>query len=134
MVIDTSAIMAFLLNEPEAEWIESTLAAADGCLLSAFTLFECRTVLLRRLGPASLGELETLVQVAQVTVSPFDAEQSALAFEAYRRYGKGCGHPAQLNLGDCAAYALAISKSSPLLFKGEDFVHTDVIRCPCPAL
>jgi ribonuclease VapC len=129
IVIDTSAILAFLFDEPDAEAMEAALAAADGCVMSSFTLFECRTVLWRRLGPAALSELELLLQAAHVLIAPFDAEQSALAFEAYRRFGKGTGHPAQLNLGDCAAYALAISRGAPLLFKGEDFVHTDVMRC-----
>lgn len=129
MVIDTSAIIAFLFDEPEAEAIESALTAANGCTMSAFTLFECRTVLWRRIGPSALGELELLLQAAHIAIAPFDAEQSAMAFDAYRRYGKGSGHPAQLNLGDCAAYALAVLREAPLLFKGADFIHTDVMRC-----
>ncbi|HYD69214.1 type II toxin-antitoxin system VapC family toxin [Azospirillum sp.] len=126
MVVDTSAIIAFLRNEPEAERIEEALEAASECRMSAMTLFECRTVLVRRFGQAMVDEFHRLLEAAGVTIMPFDEAQAAAAYDAYCRFGKGSGHPAQLNLADCAAYALAKTLRLPLLFKGEDFVHTDV--------
>lgn len=128
MILDSSAIIAFLRREPEADRIETLLNGADDLRISAFTLLECRTVLWRRFGDGAMAQLELLIQTLGVAVEPFDSQQSALAFEAYRRYGKGTGHPAQLNLGDCAAYALAKLRDQPLLYKGDDFTHTDVER------
>jgi len=127
MVVDTSAVIAFLRNEPEAGRIEELLAQTDVLLISAVNVLECRTVLERRFGAAAVAEFERFLAETDAGVEAFDAEQSALAFEAYRRFGKGSGHPAQLNLGDCAAYALAKTHGLPLLFKGEDFSRTDVL-------
>ena len=126
MVIDTSAIIAFLRGEPEAETIEELLDSTAGSLMSAFTAFECRVVLHTRFGARAAADFDLLLVKAGISVEPFDDEQSELAFEAYRLYGKGSGHRAQLNLGDCAAYALASSHGLPLLFKGDDFIHTDI--------
>lgn len=125
MVVDTSAVIAFLRNEPEAERIQERLEVGR-CHMSAVTLFECRTVLLRRFGLAMLAEFELLFQRAGMAVIPFDERQAEAAYEAYRRFGKGSGHRAQLNLADCAAYALARTLGMPLLFKGDDFTHTDI--------
>ena len=94
--------------------------------VSAVTLFEARTVLWGRFGPSMLEELNELLDGWRPEIRGFDVEQAQLAFAAYRRYGKGSGHKAQLNLGDCASYALATSLDLPLLFKGDDFTHTDV--------
>jgi len=129
MVIDTSAVVAFLRDEPEAERVELLLDATDGCRMSAYNALECRTLLWRRFGAAAVGEFELFLSAARVVLDDFDADQAMLASEAYQRYGKGSGHPARLNLGDCAAYALATSHRLPLLFKGEDFVHPDVTAC-----
>ncbi len=126
MVLDTSAIFAYLRDEPEAEAIENAIAAAHRRIISTLTLFECRTVFWGRFGLTGLGGLDQFLQRIQVELYPFDADQMILAFAAYRRYGKGSGHAAQLNLCDCAAYALATSLKLPLLFKGEDFPRTDV--------
>lgn len=126
MVADTSAIVAFLRDEPEAEAIRDAMMGARRRLISAMTLFEARTVLWGRFGPTMLDGLHELLRHWRPEVRPFDAEQSAAAFAAYRRFGKGSGHPAQLNLCDCAAYALATSLDLPLLFKGNDFGRTDV--------
>jgi ribonuclease VapC len=128
MVVDTSALVGFLLDEPEADSIRDALAAADRRYISSVTLFECRTVLWTRFGAEMVQGLQDLFDGWQPEVRAFDAEQAGLAFAAYRRYGKGSGHKAQLNLCDCAAYALARSLDLPLLFKGSDFVHTDVLR------
>ena len=74
----------------------------------------------------ALREFEVFLENLDVRILAFDTNQATIAFDAYRRFGKGSGHPAQLNLGDCAAYALARSLNLPLLFKGNDFIHTDV--------
>jgi len=126
MVIDSSAIIAFLRSEPEADAIEASLAAAPELWISAFTSLECRIVLFVRFGPWAAADFELLLAKLGVHVEPFDKEQAELAFDAYRRFGKGTGHPARLNIGDCASYALARSKGLPLLFKGGDFALTDI--------
>ena len=106
IVVDSSALIAVLREEPGAQKIEGLLGKVDDVRISAFTLFECRSVVLRRHGLEGLGELAVLLDCLPLTVVPFDAEQSALAFEDFRSFGKGSGHPAQLNLGDCSSYAL----------------------------
>jgi len=126
VVLDTSAIVAFLRGEPEADAIEAVLHQAEELTMSAFTLFETRTVLLLRFGSQAASDFELLALKLGVRVVPFDSEQCDLASAAYRRFGEGTGHPAQLNLGDCAAYALALQLGEPLLYKGGDFVHTDI--------
>jgi ribonuclease VapC len=126
MVVDTSALVAFLRDEPEEDAVRDALMGASRRLISALTLFEARTVCRGRFGPEMLKGLHELIGEWAPEVRAFDTEQGALAFAAYRRYGKGSGHPAQLNLCDCAAYALATSLDLPLLFKGEDFPRTDV--------
>jgi ribonuclease VapC len=126
MVVDTSAFIALVAKEPEEGRIKALLRDARSLSMSAVNLFECRTVLHRRFPPPMLSDFEQTIGELGVRVHPFDTEQAILAFAAYRRYGKGSGHPAQLNLGACAAYALATSLDLPLLFKGEDFPRTDV--------
>ena len=126
LVIDTSAIVAFLRSEPEADAIETVLAEADEIHVSAFTVFEARVVLARRFGPHASADFELLLAKLQAEIAPFDAEHAELAADAYRRFGKGTGHPAQLNLGDCASYALARHLELPLLFKGDGFERTDL--------
>lgn len=126
MVIDTSAVVGFLRDEPEANAIRDAMIAAERRCISAFNLFECRTVLWTRFGADMIQGLQELIERWRPEIRAFDVEQAGLAFAAYRRFGKGSGHKARLNLGDCAAYALARSLDLPLLFKGDDFVHTDV--------
>jgi ribonuclease VapC len=94
--------------------------------MSSVTLVETRIVLFSRIGPGAVATLDELMKRAEIIEVSFDAQQSDIAFDAFRRYGKGRGHPAQLNIIDCAAYALARSRNLPLLFKGEDFAQTDV--------
>jgi ribonuclease VapC len=127
MVIDTSAVVASLTGEPKAASFREALKTADDCTISALNVFECRVVLGMRHGEAMLREFELLLAKLGVRIAPFDDEQAVLAHYAYRRFGKGTGHPAQLNLGDCAAYALASSLGQPLLFKGDDFSKTDIM-------
>lgn len=126
LVVDTSAVVAFLRSEPEADGIEAALADAREIYISAFTVFEARVVLARRFGPHASADFELLLVKLRAEITPFDSEQADLAAGAYRRFGKGSGHPAQLNLGDCASYALARQLDLPLLFKGDDFGRTDL--------
>lgn len=125
MVIDTSALLAILLGEPERDGFADLISAAGVRLVGAVNAFEAAIVMLARKGPAGVRELDLLYHYAEIEIVPFDGEQLTLAREAYERYGKG-RHPATLNLGDCCAYALACSSGEPLLFKGADFSKTDV--------
>jgi ribonuclease VapC len=125
MVIDTSALVAILQDEPERQAFTEQIEAAATRALSAATLVECSIVLEARYGPAGVLSLDRLLEAAGVEVVPLDAEQARRARAAYRRFGKG-RHPAGLNLGDCFAYALATARSEPLLCKGDDFPATDV--------
>lgn len=126
MIVDTSAIIAILRNEAEAERIEAALLSAPILRMSSFTLLECKVVILRQASDAMLRECELLLSKLNVKIEPFDQDQATIAFDAYERFGKGTGHRAQLNLGDCVAYALATSHREPLLFVGKDFSRTDV--------
>ncbi len=125
MVIDTSALLAILLGEPEAEAFSQKITKDSKRLVSALSALEAAVVLHARKGPAGLRELDLLLHSAGATIVSFDADQVLLARSAYEKYGKG-HHPAALNLGDCCSYALSRSSGEPLLFKGNDFSRTDV--------
>ena len=125
MVIDTSALVAILCNEPEAPLFEEALERDAIRLISAGTLLETSIVIEARFGEAGGRELDLLIHKAQIRIEPFDQEQAEIAREAYRTYGKG-RHPAGLNYGDCFAYALSSARGEPLLYKGEDFSKTDI--------
>jgi ribonuclease VapC len=126
IIIDSSALVAILRREPEADSFLEIIAAADRCLLSAVSLLESSLALAGRSGDASSWiELDALVAQAGIEVVPQDAALTEAARVAFLRYGKG-RHGAGLNLGDCAVYALASSRNLPLLFKGDDFAQTDV--------
>jgi ribonuclease VapC len=126
MVIDTSAVVAILREEPECEVFADLLAGAQDPLMSAATLFECSMVVHRRVGPRAMQRLDDLLQVVGVRVAALDVAQAHVAREAWLRYGKGRS-PAALNFGDCFSYALAVTTDRPLLFKGDDFAQTDVM-------
>lgn len=125
MVIDTSAIVAVLCDEPEAEQFEHVLIADPVRLVSAGTLLEAGIVIEAKLGEASSGELDLWLHKLKAEIVPVTEEHVSLAREAFRRFGKG-RHKAGLNFGDCFAYALAVETGEPLLFKGDDFAKTDV--------
>lgn len=125
MVIDTSAILAILFNEPDAEYFEAAIAADLTRLISTASVLETSIVVEARLGEAGGREFDLLLQKAQITLVPFTAQQAEAARQAYRIYGKG-RHIAGLNYGDCFAYALAKITNEPLLFKGNDFSQTDI--------
>jgi ribonuclease VapC len=133
MVIDTSALLAILFNEPDAEHFELALATDPVRLISAASVLEAAIVVEARLGEAGGRELDELLSTAQVIIMPFTTDQAAIARHAYRTYGKG-RHPAGLNYGDCFSYALAKTSGEALLFKGNDFSQTDVTpwRLPQP--
>lgn len=122
MIIDSSAAAAVCLGEPDAEIFEECIELADDLVMGAATYLEAGIVIDGR----RPGAFDTFVTAMDVQVIPMDREQADLARAAYRRFGRGSGHPAALNLGDCFSYALAIHLARPLLFKGEDFRHTDV--------
>jgi ribonuclease VapC len=124
MILDTSAVLAMLLGEPEAERFASAVSAADRPAISAASLLEAAVVADNRSAVAS-AEFEGLIARLDLEIVPFTAEQARLARLAHARFGRG-RHPAGLNLGDCFAYALAAERGEPLLFKGEDFARTDV--------
>ena len=126
MVVDTSAVVASLVGEPDADRFRRALRTAPECRMSALNIFECRVVLGGRFGDSMRGEFELLIAKRPILIEPFDDDAAVLAYQAYRTFGKGTGHPARLNLGDCAAYALARFTGLPLLFKGNDFAATDI--------
>ncbi len=125
MVIDTSAIVAIALNEPEAANFEEQIADDSIRLISATTVLESTIVLETRLGDAGGREFDLWLLKVGAEVVPVDAEQTDAARRAWRRYGKG-RHVAALNYGDCFSYALAKATGEPLLFKGNDFSLTDI--------
>ena len=125
MIIDTSAILAILFEEPDADRFLSAIAADSYRRISAATLLETTIVLESRSGPAAAHELDAFLRRAQIELEPVTTEQAQTARQAWRRFGKG-NHPARLNFGDCFAYALAMAMREPLLFKGYDFELTDV--------
>ena len=127
MVIDTSAIVAIALNEPDAPDIELRIADDPVRLISAATVLDAAMVLETRLGDAAGREFDLWLLKIGAEVVPVDTEQADAARRAWRRYGKG-RHAAGLNYGDCFSYALAVTRGETLLFKGEDFAKTDVER------
>lgn len=125
MVLDTSALVAVLLDEPARPALTRAIAESRVRSLSSATLVETGLVIESRLGEAGGRELDLLLHRAEMRVIPVDAEQAEVARSGWRRYGKG-RHPAGLNYGDCFSYALAVVRDEPLLFIGEDFGKTDV--------
>jgi ribonuclease VapC len=125
IVVETSAIVAVLLDEPEASTFELLIAENDARLPVACYV-EAALALRHRGHP--LSALDGYLVSSGLSLLPSDERQARIAAEADRRYGRGTGHPARLNFGDCLAYAAAIANDAPLLFKGSDFVHTDVRR------
>ena len=124
MVLDTSALVAILTGEPEQVAFIAAIEGADTCLLSAASYVEASIVLEVRHGPGGVQVLDRLLEQAGCEIVAVDAEQARIARSAFQRFGKG-RHPAGLNFGDCFAYALAVARGEPLLFKGNDFPQTD---------
>ena len=129
IVIDSSALVAIIFDEPEKAAFEKAIKCAESSLISAVNAHETATVLRLRQGAAAVERLWEILKLGGIEIVPFDKEQVLAAAEAYGRYGKGIHSRARLNLADCAAYALAKAMDAPLLFKGDDFGHTDVKVC-----
>ncbi|WP_462418434.1 type II toxin-antitoxin system VapC family toxin [Kytococcus sp. Marseille-QA3725] len=127
MIVDSSAIVAVLQGEPEAEALLRAMATAPALSMSTATFVECAVVVDRRATAATRRRLDELFEVLGIELVPLTAEHAHLAREAYRDFGRGSGSPARLNLGDCYSYALAAQTGEPLLFVGEDFTHTDLV-------
>jgi ribonuclease VapC len=128
MVIDTSAMIAMLLNEPTADRLITAIEADHTRLVSAATVVEASLVILGRYGEAGEPQLDRLLRGIGAEVVPVGEEQVVLARDAALRFGRG-RHAASLNFGDCFSYALAVARGEPLLFVGDDFAKTDVEVC-----
>ena len=126
MVLDTSALVTILFAEPEAEAMVRAVASAERRLVGAPTWVEASAIMTARKGPAGEVALDALLERLEVEVRPMSVAAARLARLAYARYGKGVGDPAVLNFGDCLTYGMAMAEGEPLLFKREDFGHTDV--------
>jgi len=126
MIVDTSALIAVLVNEPERS-LFNDLLGSNPCRISAANWFEAAMVAEGRGGRRATVDLDRLIDIFDITIEPVTVEHATAARLAFRRYGKGSGSPAKLNFGDCFAYALSATSGEPLLYKGEDFTHTDIL-------
>jgi ribonuclease VapC len=132
MVIDTSALLAIFLAEPERKLFLDSILQAETRMISAANVLETGIVLEARRGESAGREFDLFLVRANLQIAPVDSEQVEIARSAWRKYGKG-RHPAGLNFGDCFAYALAKFAGEPLLAKGNDFFATDIEVCPSNA-
>lgn len=126
MIVDSSALIAILKDEPERGAFSALLEAKQDVKMSAATYFEASIVVDGLKQPNITRAFDDLIVRARIAIEPVTPEQANIARQAYRDYGKGSGHPANLNFGDCFSYALARAKREPILFKGDDFNHTDL--------
>ena len=126
MIIDTSAVIAILRQEPEARRFAEAIEAAAVRRISAATYVEIGAVIDGGRDPVASRLVDEMLTMAGIVIEKVTAQQGRIARDAYRDFGKGSGHAAGLDFGDCFAYALAKEKGEPLLFKGDDFSHTDV--------
>ena len=126
MILDASAVFAILNGELEAVAFSEAIEGASAVRFSAGSYLEACVVIARVRNPKLTVRLDEILEDAEVKIEPFTEEQARVASQAYRDYGKGSGHPAGLNFGDCFSYALARVTREPLLFKGDDFIHTDI--------
>ncbi len=126
MIVDSSALIAILKNEPEAEVFAHALEGAPTVRVSAATYLEAHIVTAGYRNPKLIARLDEILDNPAVQIEPVTADQARIARQAYRDYGRGSGHPANLNFGDCFSYALARATREPILYKGDDFLHTDL--------
>ena len=129
IVVDSSALIAIFFDEPEKQEFANIVAEAERCLMSAVNVHETATVLRLRHGRPAVERFWQFLTDTEIEIVPFDDAQVRVAAVAFDRYGKGINSKARLNLSDCAAYALAKIMSAPLLFKGDDFMQTDLEGC-----
>lgn len=132
MIVDTSAIVAILRAEEDASRYIDALAGAREVAMSAATYLESAVVVDANRDPVLSRRLDELVAAADIRIESLTADQAQIARQAYRDFGKGSGHAARLNIGDCFSYALAIARQEPLLFKGADFRHTGIATALAP--
>ena len=128
MIVETSALVAILRAEPDAEALAHAIEAAPVRRMSAASYVEVGAVIDGARDPVASRRVDELIEAAGIVIEPLTASQARLARQAYRDFGKGSGHPATLNFGDCLSYALAAETGEALLFKGEDFAHTGITR------
>ncbi len=128
MIVDTSAIVAMLQLEPEATAMLKLLSRRGNTKMSAGSYIECGIVVDRAKNPTASANMDALIRQLKISIEPVTADHAKIARQAYRDFGKGSGHPAQLNFGDCFAYALAVERGEPLLYKGDDFAHAGLER------
>ncbi len=126
MIVDASAVIAVVNGEDDAEEYAEILLTASSLNISAATLLEANMVMRRSENPVMHRLVDDLIESLGVAIVPFDGDQARMAIHAFDRYGKGSGHKAKLNFGDCMVFALAKSLDEPLLFKGSDFSKTDL--------
>ena len=126
MIVDTSALIAILKRESEWRKLAEALDSSPGSYISASTYVELSIVVDRWKNPTLSRRVDELIEQFRIAVEPMTAEQARIARQAYRDYGRGSGHAANLNFGDCFSYALARAMRETILFKGDDFLHTDL--------
>ena len=126
MIVDTSALIAICGDEPERRQFLERILGAEHVSMSSASWLEAAVVVDARRDPVLSRRFDELIRSVEIDIVPVTASQSAIARQAYRDFGRGSGHPARLNFGDCFSYALATEADEPLLFKGDDFVYTDV--------
>jgi ribonuclease VapC len=127
MIVDSSALIALLRSEPDCARLADAIKSTQFRRMSAASYVETAIVVDNFRDPVLSRRLDEFLTEANITIEPVTVAQAHLARDAYRDFGRGSGHPARLNFGDCFSYALAKDKAEPLLFKGEDFGHTDIV-------
>jgi ribonuclease VapC len=128
MIVDSSAMVAIVWAEPEAKPFIAAIVGSDRATMSAANYLETSIVIDRDRSPAISARLDATIHQLEIEIAPVTASQAKLARQAYRDFGKGSGHKAQLNFGDCFAYALAAESGEPLLYKGDDFAEAGLAR------
>jgi ribonuclease VapC len=126
MIVDSSALIAILTNEPDGPALARIMSHTQDVSISAATYLETSIVIDKHRDPVLSVGLDDLLLDLRIEIEPVTPEQARIARQAYRDYGRYSGHKANLNFGDCFTYALARVKREPLLYKGDDFVHTDI--------
>ena len=132
MIVDSSAVIAILNGEPESAEFSQAMESAEVLRISAASYLESSIVADGYRNPKLSARFDEFMSIPKLVIEPVTAEQARIARQAYRDYGRASGHAANLNFGDCFSYALARAKREPILFKGDDFVHTD-LRSALPA-
>jgi ribonuclease VapC len=126
MIVDSSALIAMLTNEEDGDALSRVLDGPEAVRMSAASYLECSIVIDAHRDTVLSARLDEMILDSEIMIEPVTVDQARIARQAYRDYGKGSGHRANLNFGDCFSYALAREKREPILFKGDDFVHTDL--------